>query len=173
MIKTAVILAAGKGNRLNKITNYKSKPLTELYGRTFIERAILNLRNNLKIENFIIVTGYNNQESEQYLDQLKQKYNFQSEILINNYKLDIKSREILNSGKKVKLTEREIDIILFLKNSNEPKSIDVLQKEVWGYLSELETHTVETHVYRLRKKIKDIFNDENFLISQKSGYTIN
>ena len=75
MIKTAVILAAGKGNRLNKITNYKSKPLTELFGRTFIERAILNLRNNLKIENFIIVTGYNNQESEQYLDQLKQKYN--------------------------------------------------------------------------------------------------
>ena len=75
MIKTAVILAAGKGNRLNKITNYKSKPLTELFGRTFIDRAILNLRNNLKVENFIIVTGHNNQESEQYLDQLKQKYN--------------------------------------------------------------------------------------------------
>ena len=75
MIKTAVILAAGKGNRLNKITNYKSKPLTELFGRTFIDRAILNLRNNLKVENFIIVTGHNNQESEQYLDQLKKKYN--------------------------------------------------------------------------------------------------
>ena len=60
----------------------------------------------------------------------------------------------------------------FLKSKSEPQKIEVLQKEVWGYLSELETHTVETHVYRLRKKIKDIFNDENFLISQKNGYTV-
>jgi len=64
MIKTAIILSAGKGNRLNKITNYKSKSLIQFFGRTLIERAILNLRNNLKVENFIIVIGYNNQESE-------------------------------------------------------------------------------------------------------------
>ena len=63
-------------------------------------------------------------------------------------------------------------LILFLKSKSEPQKSEVLQKEVWGYLSELETHTVETHVYRLRKKIKDIFNDENFLISQKNGYTV-
>ena len=72
----------------------------------------------------------------------------------------------------MKLTEREIDIILFLKNSNEPKSIDVLQKEVWGHNSVLETHTVETHIYRLRKKIKDGFQDDNFIISTKGGYKI-
>ena len=75
MIKTAIILSAGKGNRLNKITNYKSKSLIQFFGRTLIERAILNLRNNLKVENFIIVIGYNNQESEKYLDRLKHKYN--------------------------------------------------------------------------------------------------
>ena len=68
--------------------------------------------------------------------------------------------------------EGEIDIILFLKNSNEPKSIDVLQKEVWGHNSVLETHTVETHIYRLRKKIKDGFQDDNFIISTKGGYKI-
>ena len=51
--------------------------------------------------------------------------------------------------------------------------IDELQKEVWEYNSELETHTVETHIYRLRKKIKDKFGDENFIISSKKGYSVN
>ena len=51
-------------------------------------------------------------------------------------------------------------------------NIDILQKEVWGYGSELETHTVETHIYRLRKKLKDKFNDEKFILSLKKGYQI-
>ena len=52
-------------------------------------------------------------------------------------------------------------------------SVDELQKDVWGYVSELETHTVETHIYRLRKKMKDYFDDENFIKSTKNGYLIN
>ena len=52
-------------------------------------------------------------------------------------------------------------------------NIDQLEKEVWNYESELDTHTVETHIYRLRKKIKDIFNDNNFIVSSKDGYKIN
>ena len=103
---------------------------------------------------------------------LKHEYNFKSEIKLKKYILDLNSREITGSGKSLRLTEKEINIILFLKSKKKPQKIEVLQKEVWGYLSELETHTVETHVYRLRKKIKDIFNDENFLISQKNGYTV-
>ena len=103
---------------------------------------------------------------------LKQEYNFKSEIKLEKYLIDLNSREISNSSKSLRLTEKEINIILFLKSKKKPQKIEVLQKEVWGYLSELETHTVETHVYRLRKKIKDIFNDENFLISQKNGYTV-
>ena len=74
--------------------------------------------------------------------------------------------------KDLKLTEREIEIILFLNKKQNPQNIDVLQKEVWGYSENLETHTVETHVYRLRKKIKDIFKDNNFLVSSKDGYKI-
>ena len=61
---------------------------------------------------------------------------------------------------------------LFLKNSNEPQNIENLQKEVWGHSSDLETHTVETHIYRLRKKILKTFNDENLLLSKKNGYQI-
>ena len=74
--------------------------------------------------------------------------------------------------KKLKLTEREIEIILFLNNSKESQSIDNLQKQVWRHSSELETHTVETHIYRLRKKIRETFNNKNFITSTKKGYKI-
>tara|TARA_Y100001958_G_scaffold146071_1_gene125436 strand:- start:701 stop:1270 length:570 start_codon:yes stop_codon:yes gene_type:complete len=103
---------------------------------------------------------------------LKQKYSFQSNFTIKNYKLDFNSRVISYKENKLKLTEREIEIILFLNSKNVPQNINVLQKEVWGYSENLETHTVETHIYRLRKKINEKFNDENFLISSKEGYKI-
>ena len=103
---------------------------------------------------------------------LMQQYDFQSNINIEGYKLDINSRIISSKANKLKLTEREIQIILFLKDQNKPINIDILQKEVWGYSQELETHTVETHVYRLRKKIKKSFDDQNFIKSDKKGYFI-
>ena len=75
--------------------------------------------------------------------------------------------------KSLKLTEKEIDTIIYLSKNVGPISIDKLQKEVWDYQSNLETHTVETHIHRLRKKIKEKFNDDNFIISTKDGYKIN
>ena len=83
------------------------------------------------------------------------------------------SREISKNKSTLDLTERETNLIIFLKNSSKPVKINELQKEVWGYGSELETHTVETHIYRLRKKIKDKFDDENFILSLPDGYKIN
>ncbi len=106
------------------------------------------------------------------INLLKQKYSFQSNFNIKKYKLDLNSRVMSFDQKDLKLTEREVEIILFLNSQNKPQSIDVLQKEVWGYSENLETHTVETHVYRLRKKINEKFSDENFLISLKDGYKI-
>ena len=103
---------------------------------------------------------------------IKQRYDFQSKINIKNYNLNLNSRKISKNKKDLKLTEREIDIILFLKKQKEPKKIEILQKEIWHYSSDLETHTVETHIYRLRKKIKDQFNDGNFILSHKEGYSI-
>ena len=73
---------------------------------------------------------------------------------------------------KLKLTEKEINIITYLSKSNKPVSIDELQENVWGYQSDIETHTVETHIYRLRKKMNNIFSDENFIKSSKAGYII-
>lgn len=103
---------------------------------------------------------------------IKQKYNDQSFIKILNYSLDINSRIISNDSGRLKLTEREVDIILFLNDHKKPQKVNVLQNQVWKYSSELETHTVETHIYRLRKKIIDKFKDDNFILSDENGYFI-
>ena len=103
---------------------------------------------------------------------LKKKYSQQSEIDLGVYKLNLNSRKIYNSEKSLDLTEREANIIVFLNNSKKPVKISKLQTEVWGHNSKLETHTVETHIYRLRKKINDVFEDKNFIKSSKFGYII-
>ena len=103
---------------------------------------------------------------------IKYKYSFQSEIKVKNYSLNLNSRIISKGDSVLKLTEREMDIILFLNDSKVPQKINILQNLVWGYSSKLETHTVETHIYRLRKKISDSFKDENFIVSTDNGYFI-
>ena len=117
----------------------------------------------LKIEKFIDIIN---------TQLIKQKYNFQSKLNIKNYILNLNSRTISSPNKELKLTEKEVDIIMFINESKIPQSINVLQNKVWGHSFKLETHTVETHIYRLRKKIKDQFNDDNFITSHDAGYLI-
>ena len=76
-------------------------------------------------------------------------------------------------SQNLSLTEKEAKIIIYLNKSKKPKSIFDLQKEVWDHKSKLETHTVETHIYRLRKKIEKKFNDKIFISSLKGGYKLN
>ena len=92
--------------------------------------------------------------------------------MIKNYFIDLNSRIISNKFGQLRLTEREMDIILYLKEKKTPQRIHKLQNDIWKQSSELETHTVETHIYRLRKKISDKFNDKNFIISYEDGYLI-
>ena len=103
---------------------------------------------------------------------LKKKYSQQSEIDLGSYKLNLNSRKIFNNEKSLDLTEREANIIIYLNNSQKPVKISKLQTEVWGHNSKLETHTVETHIYRLRSKINKSFKDNNFIKSTKLGYLI-
>ena len=103
---------------------------------------------------------------------LKINFNKTSDIMIGSYKFNLNSREMSQSDLKLKLTEKEINSIIYLFNSKDIVKIDELQSKVWGYQPELETHTVETHIYRLRKKILQKFNDENFILTNKSGYEI-
>ena len=107
------------------------------------------------------------------INLLKNNFRLQSQIKIGSYNLNLNSKEISLDNKKLFLTERESNLILFLKNSDDPININQLQKKVWGHISDLETHTVETHIYRLRKKIKEKFDDSKFIISTQNGYTIN
>lgn len=106
------------------------------------------------------------------IEFLKKKFNDQSDIKVNNYKINLNSRQIILENKKLKLTEKEINTIMYLSNAQNPVSPLELQKNVWSYQSDLETHTVETHIYRLRKKFLETFGDKKFILSFKNGYKI-
>jgi len=101
---------------------------------------------------------------------LKESFQTQSKKKIKDYYFDLNDRTIFKKEKKIKLTEKELQLILYLDLKKDPQNITKLQNEIWGYNKDLETHTVETHIYRLRKKIQKEFNDEQFIKSNKNGY---
>ena len=103
---------------------------------------------------------------------IQKKYQDQSSVNVKEFFLDINSRELKKGKSSLKLTERETDMILFLNKSKKPVNVETLEKEIWQHSSELETHTVETHIYRLRKKIKAEFGNDDLIKSNKNGYTI-
>tara|TARA_B110000285_G_scaffold191252_1_gene218909 strand:+ start:472 stop:1062 length:591 start_codon:yes stop_codon:yes gene_type:complete len=103
---------------------------------------------------------------------LRVNFKSQSNIFIKSYELNLNSRIISKNKKILKLTEKEILVILFLFNANNPKNVNDLQKEVWKQKLTLETHTVETHIYRLRQKFLKVFNDKFFILSRRLGYSI-
>ena len=103
---------------------------------------------------------------------IKLKFNQQSKIIIKGYELNLNSKFFSKDNLKLKLTEKEIEIILYLSDKKLKHNVEDLQKNIWGYAANMETHTVETHIYRLRKKISDLFKDEKFILSDKNGYFI-
>ena len=103
---------------------------------------------------------------------MKNNFSDQSKVNINNYIIDLNSREMLFKDFKLKLTEKEVNTIVYLSKKKKPVNIEELEKNVWRYQSDVETHTVETHIYRLRKKIFKTFKDQNFVTSEKNGYQI-
>ena len=148
-----------------------NKEITKFKNYLIITRTkILNLKNQLIIDN--LPMNINKLLEKLNIEFIKNKYLDQSQIIINRYKIDLNSKVISLNKKKLKLTEKEIRTIVYLSKSAKPITINELQTEVWGYQSDLETHTVETHIYRLRKKFLDCFNDKNFIFSEKNGYKI-
>ena len=107
------------------------------------------------------------------INLLSENFNKKSKIKIGSYNLDVNSRSIANNKIKLKLTEKEIDIILFLKKNQRSIPIKEMQSKVWQYNKDLETHTVETHIHRLKKKFISVFKDDDFIISVNGGYKIN
>jgi len=148
----------------NSIKNYTIVTKIFLNNKNINEKSIIHL-DNTPINFISLIDKINT-------NLLKQRFSFQSNINIKNYTLNLNSRVISRNKNELKLTEREIEIILFLSDKKKPQNINILQKEVWSYATDLETHTVETHIYRLRKKISDKFKDSDFILSSKEGYSI-
>ena len=106
------------------------------------------------------------------IEFLKQKFTNQAQLKASKYLIDLNSRKMSLNNLSLKLTEKEVNTIIYLSKSEKPVSVDELQEKVWSYHSDIETHTVETHIYRLRKKISKTFNDNNFITSERNGYQI-
>ena len=103
---------------------------------------------------------------------IKLKFSHQSKINIKGYELNLNSKFFSKNDLNLKLTEKEIEIILYLMEIKTKHDVLDLQKNIWDYSPGMETHTVETHIYRLRKKINNKFDDQNFILSHKNGYFI-
>ena len=128
-----------------------------------------NLKNSLVLEELPI--KFDKLIQTININFLKSNFAQKSEIIVGKYKLDLNSRKIIFENQYLALTEKEINMIIFIK-SNTNVTIKELQNNVWGYSSDLETHTVETHIYRLRKKMKEKFTDDEFIQNTKKGYKI-
>ncbi len=139
------------------------------------ENYLILTKTNLKISNQLIVNEYPIKFTKLLekinTEFLKKKFNKQSNIKVANYIIDINSRQISLNNLSLKLTEKEVNTILYL-SKNDEVTIDELQERVWRYQIDLETHTVETHIHRLRKKIREKFKDKNLIVSTKNGYQI-
>ena len=108
---------------------------------------------------------------KEILNILITKYSFfkQSKIIINGYEIDSNQRVIMKKGVKVKLTEKELNLILILHKYNGLKK-SFLLKSIWKHSANLETHAFETHLHRLRKKMYKLFKDTKFIIEKNSLY---
>ena len=108
---------------------------------------------------------------KEILNILVTKYNFfkKSKIIIKDYEIDSNERSIVKQKLKIKLTEKELELILALNHSN-GLSKSLLLKNIWKHSLDLDTHAFETHLHRLRKKIYKYFNDKNFIVEKNSLY---
>ena len=154
-------------NGLDKDTDYKQ----------FKNYIFLSTKKEKSEKNHLIITEFPIKIKKLIeiinINFLQKNYSLQSNIKVGEYELDLNSRILKTNNVSLDLTEMEANVILFIKKSNKAIKIKDLQKNVWHQAAGLETHTVETHIYRLRKKIKEKFQDDNFIKSTKNGYEIN
>ena len=102
----------------------------------------------------------------------KKVFNKNSSIEIKEYLLNKNEKKLLKDKNEIILTEKEIQLLELFLNNKKPISKDKILSSVWNYSSDADTHTVETHIYRLRKKINDKFADDNFIVNTKDGYSL-
>ena len=176
---------------------YEVKDNLSFNVENYVNEDIFLEKPDLDLKNYLIISKPNNKllldkkiDSKVFLDLgllpirlnklveliniklIKLKFNHQSKIIIKDYELNLNSKFISRGNLSLKLTEKEIEIILYLNETKTKHDVADLQKNIWGYSADMETHTVETHIYRLRKKISDKFENENFILSRQNVYFI-
>lgn len=162
---------------IDDIEKLELKELKKIkYPKIFFSSKSENFKNLQKdnvLSNFLeLPVNYQDLEKIIKLAILKFKFLFQSKLEIGKYNLD-KNERTLNFGKKsVKLTERELDIIIYLSGKKEGASKQEIMKDVWSHGEEIDSHTYETHLYRLRQKIQSKLNDKKFITVDEGKYFI-
>jgi DNA-binding response OmpR family regulator len=156
--------------KINQFKNYLSQnePLILFLN----DKEYIN-KNNLRLLNFHVTLELPVEilSLKEIINILITKYNFfkKSKIIIKDYEVDSNERSITKKKIKVKLTEKELDLILALNNSNGLNK-SFLLKSIWKHSLDLDTHAFETHLHRLRKKINKYFKDKNFIVEKNSLY---
>ena len=161
-------------NEVDFIKDLNSNSINSLIITRSNQKLLLN--QNLNKKNFLDFEAFpltiNKLKELINIQLIKLKFNQQSKIDIKGYELNLNSKFFSKDNSSLKLTEKEIEIILYLNETKIKCNVSDLRKNIWDYTPNMETHTVETHIYRLRKKISDKFKDEKFILSHKNGYFI-
>ena len=156
-----------------KIQEVKSYLLDNEPTILFVKNKGYKKKNNLNLLNFHVILDCPIEilSFKEILNILVTKYNFfkKSKIIIKDYEIDSNERSIVKQKLKIKLTEKELELILALNHSN-GLSKSLLLKNIWKHSLDLDTHAFETHLHRLRKKIYKYFNDKNFIVEKNSLY---
>jgi hypothetical protein len=168
--KILVKILFAENLKIKEVKNYllKNEPVF-----LFLNHKDYIKKNNLKLLDFHVSLELPIEilSFKEILNILITKYNFfkKSKIIIKDYEVDSNQRSITKEKVKVKLTEKELDLILALNNSNGLNK-SFLLKSIWKHSFDLDTHAFETHLHRLRKKINKYFKDENFIVEKNSLY---
>ena len=156
-----------------KIQEVKSYLLDNEPTILFAKNKGYKKKHNLNLLNFHVILDYPIEilSFKEILNILVTKYNFfkKSKIIIKDYEIDSNERSIVKQKLKIKLTEKELELILALNHSN-GLSKSLLLKNIWKHSIDLDTHAFETHLHRLRKKMNKYFNDKTFIVEKKSLY---
>ena len=156
-----------------EIEHIEQKKINEIDFSSFKDYLVISLKSCNQFSNFTKIDKVPKKIDKLIqiinLNFIKNQFAKQSNYKIGKYNLDLNSRVISCQNINLDLTEKEVELLIFI-NQNKFATLKLIQKQVWGYVSDLETHTVETHIYRLRKKMKKIFQDDNFIGFENSKY---
>ena len=150
---------------LDFINKFKNKPIL------FLQNSNTKLQNNFDNKILFPVSLLELKNKIKSLI-VSSKFKFNSTVKIKNYILNKNEKKLTQLNLFICLTEREVQLIELLFRENKPLSKNFILQKIWKYSKDTDTHTVETHIYRLRKKISDRFGDNNFILNSGDGYLI-